>query len=87
MTLYGLYGFTHGWAKVLTVMGPDGAAAIAAHIDTGNDIIAVTGQGRLPLYQEKREGALAALVSRYGVTVLDKAAWDAKKAELGAAVR
>ena len=86
MILYGLYGFTHGWARVLTVMASDGAEAVAAHIDPGPDVIATTGQGRLPLYQEKREGALAVLVSKYGIEVLEKAEWDAKKAELGRAV-
>lgn len=86
MTLFGLYGFTHGWAKVLTVMGAAGAAAVAAHIEPGPDVIATTGEGRLALYQEKREGALAALIARYGITVLDKPQWDAKKAELGEAV-
>ena len=86
MTLYGLYGITHGWARVLTVMGPAGAAAVAAHIEPGPDIVAETGAGQLPVYQEKREGALAALIARYGIAVLDKPQWDAKKAELGEGV-
>ena len=87
MILYGLFSRTHhGWSKVLTVMGPEGPAAIASHIDPGPGIAASTEAGRLPQYHEKREGALAALIDRYGIVVLGKAEWDAKKAELGDAV-
>jgi hypothetical protein len=84
--LYGLYVFTHGWAKILTVMSPDGAAAVFAHIEAGEDITAQGGAGRLPQYFEKRDGALQALVARYGIEVLEKADWDAKKAALSEAV-
>jgi hypothetical protein len=84
--LYGLYVFTHGWAKILTVMSPDGATAVFAHIEAGEDITAQGGPGRLPQYFEKRDGALQALVARYGIKVLEKADWDAKKAALGEAV-
>jgi hypothetical protein len=79
MTVYGLYGFTHGWGRLLTVMSPEGAAAALAEIEAGD-------QGRLTQYHEKRRGALARLVARHGIVVLSKAAWDAKKAELGDAV-
>ncbi len=87
MILYGLFGFTHhGWSRLLTVMGPEGAEAIAAHIEPGPDISAVTGPGRLPQYYEKRSGALAVLVERYGIVVLRPAEWNAKKTELGGAI-
>ena len=86
MELYGLYVFTHGWAKILTVMSPDGATAVFAHIEAGEDITAQGGTGRLPQYFEKRDGALQALVRRYGIEVLEKVDWDAKKAALSEAV-
>ncbi|MDJ0610384.1 MAG: hypothetical protein QNJ67_15515 [Kiloniellales bacterium] len=87
MILYGLYGFTHhGWSRLLTVMGPEGAEAIADHIEPGPDISAVTGAGRLPQYYEKRSGALAGLVERYRIIVLQPAEWNAKKGELGDAI-
>ena len=83
MVIYGLYGFTHGWARVLTVMSPDGAAAAANQIVPGDDVETVAGGGRLTQYIEKREGALARLVAANGISVLDKPAWDAKKSALG----
>ena len=85
MEIYGLYVFTHGWAKILTVMSPDGATAVFAHIEAGEDITAQGGAGRLPQYFEKRDGALQALAARYGIEVLEKADWDAKKAALSEA--
>jgi hypothetical protein len=86
MTVYGLYGFTHGWGRLLTVMSPEGAAAALAEIEAGDGVEVSAGQGRLTQYHEKRRGALARLVARHGIVVLSKAAWDAKKAELGDAV-
>ena len=83
MVIYGLYGFTHGWARVLTVMSPDGAAAASGQIIPGADVEMITGEGRLTRYMEKREGALARLVEVNGIMVLNKPAWDAKKRELG----
>jgi hypothetical protein len=81
--VYGLYGFTHGWARVLTVMSPEGAAAAAGSVDADEQVEMVAGDGRLTQYVEKREGALARLVEANGIIVLDKPAWDAKKRELG----
>jgi len=83
MKLYGLYVWTHhGWGTVLTVMSPAGANAAFAHIETDEDIIASGGDGRLPRYMGRRGGVLDNLVERYGIRVLAKAEWDAKKAEL-----
>ena len=83
MILYGYVSRTHHtWSKVLTVMGPEGADVITAHIEPGSGIAAKTDPGRLPQYHEKRDGALAALVERYGIVVLEKADWEAKKAEI-----
>ena len=83
MVIYGLYGFTHGWGRVLTVMSPEGAAAAARHIVAGGDVETNVADGRLPQYFEKRRGALAGLVEANGIVVLDKAEWDARKRDLG----
>lgn len=83
MILYGYISRTHHtWSKVMTVMGPDGPDAIAAHIEPGPGISPKTEAGRLPQFFERKDGALAALAERYGIRVLEKADWDAKKAEL-----
>ncbi len=83
MIVYGLYGITHGWGRVLTVMGPAGAAAITDHIAAGDDVMVSSGDGKLTQYFEKREGALARLVESHQIIVLSKSEWDAKKAEIG----
>jgi hypothetical protein len=83
MIIYGLYGFTHGWGRVLTVMSPEGAAAAARHIDAGQNVEPKVADGRLPQYFEKRASALARLVEANGIVVLSKAEWDARKRELG----
>ncbi len=83
MVIYGLYGFTHGWGRLLTVMSPEGAAAATAWIVTGDHIEFSASDGRLPQYHEKRQGALARLVERNAIVVLDKEVWDEKKRELG----
>ncbi len=85
MELYGLYVWIHhGWNRVLVVMSPAGADAAFAHIATDDDIIATGGDGRLPRYMGRRAGALDKLIACYGIHVLDKDEWDAKKAELAA---
>ena len=86
MTFYGLYGFTHGWARVLTVMSPEGARAVAHHVRANDDIVMTSGDGRLTQFLEKRGGALERLVERCGIIVLSKTEWDAKKDELGEAI-
>ncbi len=83
MVIYGLYGFTHGWGRVLTVMSSEGAAAAARHIVAGEDVETKTADGGLSQYFEKRRGALAALVEANGIVVLNKAEWDARKRDLG----
>ena len=87
MVIYGLRGFTHGWGIILTVMSPAGDSAVRALIEPGPDIVATGGGGQLTQYQGKRKGALERLIEAHGIIVLDKAAWDAKKAELGDAIR
>ena len=83
MTIYGLYGFTPGWGRLLTVMCSEGRAAALERIAAGDGVEISTGEGRLTQYHEKRQGALARLVEDNGIVVLDKAAWDAEKQELG----
>ncbi|MCZ6447544.1 MAG: hypothetical protein O6831_04825 [Alphaproteobacteria bacterium] len=80
MILYGLLGFTHNGGRTLTVMGPEGTRAAPL---AGDDLAVQAGPGRLTYYREKRRGALRELIAAQGIVVLDKPAWDAKKAELG----
>ena len=86
MILYGLYGFTHGWATVLTVMSPSGATAARRHLEAGDGVIAKAGESRLTQYRARRDGALEGLIEAHGIRVLSKPEWDAKKAELGEAI-
>lgn len=86
ITIYGLMGFTHGWGTVLWVMSPDGAGAALAAVETGGDVIVQAGDGQLTQYREKRDGALQRLIEEYGIIVLAKPQWDARKQELGEAI-
>lgn len=81
--LYGLYVFTHGWSRVLTVMSPAGATAVLETVRAGDDIDVKSGEGRLTQFQEKRRGALDRLVAANNITILAKVDWDARKGELG----
>ncbi len=86
MTLYGLLGFTHNGGRTLTVMSAKGAGAALAAIPADGSVRVQAGAGRLTIYQARRRGALQELIAAHGIEVLDKPAWDAKKAELGARV-
>ena len=87
MTIYGLRGYTHGWGKLVTVMSPEGdSAARAAITAPADDLMVVAGKRQLTQYHAKRHGALDRLIAAHHIIVLDKPAWDAKKAELGEAV-
>ena len=81
--LFGFFGFTHGWARMLTVMSPAGAAAALRAVPGNGDLIVHSGEGQLTRYQEKREGALDRLVEQHGIAVLSRSEWNARKAELG----
>ncbi len=83
MRIYGLLGITHGTARVLTVMSPEGARAVREHMTKTDDLIVNAGDGRLTQYQEKRNGALQRLIDGYGVEVLSKMEWDRRKQGLG----
>ncbi|MEM7223695.1 MAG: hypothetical protein AAF495_11985 [Pseudomonadota bacterium] len=86
MTIYGLIGRTHSWGRLLTVMSPAGNEALMAAIQTVEGLEVVAGPGRLTQFHEKRGGSLQALIQANGIQVLEKPDWDAKKAELGAAI-
>ncbi len=83
MRIYGLLGITHGTARVLTVMSPEGARAAREHMTKTDDLIVNAGDDRLTQYQEKRNGALQRLIDGYGVEVLSKMEWDRRKQGLG----
>ena len=83
LELFGLYGFTHGWARILTVMSPQGASTVLRAVPGNEDVIVQSGDDQLPRYQEKRDGALLSLVNAHGIEILTKTEWDAQKAKLG----
>ena len=83
MTIYGLYGITHGWGRLLTLMSPEGTPALLGHVEPGDDIIVERREGGLPQFHAQRSGALERLVERFGVTVLGRDEWEAKKIEFG----
>ena len=83
MKIYGLFGITHGAARVLTVMSPEGARAAREHMTHTDDLIITAGDGRLTQYLEKRGGALQRLIDNYDVKVLSKTEWDRRKQALG----
>jgi len=82
MKIYGLLGITHGTARVLTVMSPEGARAAREHMAQTDDLIVNSGDGRLTQYLEKRDGALQRLMDSYDVEVLSKTEWDRRKQAL-----
>jgi len=84
--IYGLFGITHGWGVLLTVMSPAGREAVTRRVAPGPDIMVHGGPGRLTQYHERRAGALDRLIEAHGIIVLEKPDWDAKKAELGEAI-
>ena len=85
--IYGLMGFTHhGWARLITAMGPAGddavRAAIAVHEEALVHIKVVVTAGGLTQYHGKREGALERLIEAAGIIMLTRDQWNAKKAAL-----
>ncbi len=87
MELYGLYVWNHhGWAKMLTVLSPEGVAAVRAHIDPGPDALLESRPDQLPLYRNAERGGVDGLIARYGIKVLDRSQWARKKAQLGALI-
>jgi len=83
MTLYGFRSFTHGWQFVLTVVCPDGVSAANALIKIPNGIEPQERPGHLTRYFEQREGAIDAMVEKFGITMLERSEWDRIKQSLG----
>lgn len=83
LELFGLYGFTHGWARVLTVMSPSGTAAVLHAVPGNEDVAVQSGEGLLTRYHEKHPAALERLAREHGIIILTKSEWDARKAKLG----
>lgn len=83
LALYGLMGFTHGWARVLTLMSPAGRRAILERLEVGEEATLEAAPGGLPRLIERRGGGLDRLVAANAIVLLAKPEWDAKKAELG----
>lgn len=85
-SIYGLRGFTHGWANILTVMSPAGAKETMRSLGQPEGVVAAFREGALPRFREQRPGALDRLIESHGIVLLEKPEWDAKKEELGAAI-
>lgn len=86
LTIYGLWGFTHGWAKVITVMSPLGASAILEVIKPDDSILVYARPGTLTQYHSGSRSALRALAQKYSIIMLSKPEWDTCKTELGDAI-
>lgn len=81
--LFGIYVFTHGWQRILTVMSPTGATAVRKAI-AGSDGVELNWEtGRLVQLREKRAGALDRVVLANNIRILSKADWDASKVRFG----
>lgn len=85
MEIYGHLGWSHGGARVITLMSPAGAGAVIERLGREGDgyFLLFAGERQLPHYQVRRDGSLDRLVEAHGVVVLDFEAWTARKAELG----
>ena len=86
MKIYGLLGITHGAARVLTVMSPEGARAARTYMSETPDLVVNSGEGRLTQYLEQRSGAIDRLVRIYAIEVLERDAWQRRKQSLGEAI-
>ncbi len=87
MELYGHLGWSHGGARVITLMSPDGAGAVLERF-AGLDGIALlfTGERQLPHYHVQQDGTLELLIEDHDIVILDFIAWTDKKSELGDAI-
>jgi hypothetical protein len=86
MRLWGLRGYTHGGAYVLTVMGDAGATAALAAVRINDDIHVESQPGLLPRYHEKGAGGIDRLIAENGIELLELPDWRATKERLGDAV-
>ena len=87
MELYGHLGWSHGGARVITLMSPDGSSAVLKRFagEKGMALLFV-GDAQLPHYHVQQDGTLERLIAAHAIVVLDFEAWTARKAELGAAI-
>jgi hypothetical protein len=87
MELYGHLGWSHGGARVITLMGPEGASAVIDRFagEKGTALL-FTGPAQLPHYHVQQDGTLERLIETHGIVILDFEAWTAKKAELGSVI-
>ena len=81
--LFGLFGFTHGWARILTVMSPQGVSATVDAIGDCAGVVLQAANGKLPQLHEQHEGALDRLIENHDIVILNKTEWDERKAFLG----
>jgi len=86
MRFWGLRGYTHGGAHVLTVMAAEGAGAALATLQTNDDVHLEHQPGTLPRFHERADGGIARLVGENGIELLELPQWQAKKEELGEAI-
>ncbi len=87
MELYGHLGWSHGGARVITFMSPEGASAVIDCLkgEKGTALL-FTGPAQLPHYHVQQDGTLERLIAAHGIVILDFDDWTAKKAELGTAI-
>ena len=84
MQLYGLYVLQHhGSNRLLVVMSSEGVEAAREHMSKTDGLEVRAGKGRLTQYVEQDGGAMAMLIDRYDIKVLDRDAWRQTKDSLG----
>ena len=88
MEFFGHLGWSHGGARVITLMSPQGKTAVLDRLGRqgGGYFLLFAGAGQLPHYQVRQDGSLERLVEAHGIVILDFEEWTAKKAELGDAI-
>ncbi len=86
MIVYGLKGFSHGGATLLTVMSPEGRSACLAALDFDPAEIHLVDHGALPQYHESLDGALDRFAARHGIEMLDFHGWQVRREDLGTAI-
>ena len=81
---YGHVTQSHGWQYVLTVIGGEGTASVAALALVPGLLLHVESD-ELARFIEQRDGAIDEFMERHGVVTLEFDAWVQKKRELGLA--
>ncbi len=87
LELYGLRGWCHGAAFLITVMSPSGTEKVVETLQYDPDDLRIEWYaGGLPRYLEKRRGGISRLVEKYGICVLGYREWTSVKAKLGSTI-